>query len=153
MTTIKTAQTNDERHPLHGYQPAPSRFKSRKNFFKSTTEITPSFEHERHRKWIASNQTNNFKIKPVEKLPPRYRCEWNTWKALNRLRVGVARTKKNLCKWGYNTETVDYECGSEQTEQHILVCPLNSVSCTPEDLAKATDAAIQVANQWSRKEI
>jgi hypothetical protein len=30
----------------------------------------------------------------MEKLPPGYRCEWNTWKTLNRLRVGVARTKK-----------------------------------------------------------
>jgi len=67
--------------------------------------------------------------------------------------VGVARTKKNLCKWGYNTETAYCECGSEQTEQHILVCPLNSVSYTPEDLAEATDAAIQAANQWSRKGI
>jgi len=121
---------------------------------KSTTaEITTSLEHERHRKWIALNQTNNFKIKPVEKLPPGYHCEWNTWKTLNRLRVDVTRTKKNLCKWGYNAETIDCECGSEQTEQHILVCPLNSVSCIPEDLAKATDAAIQVANQWSSRGI
>lgn len=87
----------------------------------------------------------------MEKLPPGYRNEWNTWKTLNRLRVGVARTKKNLRKWGYDTGTVDCDCGSEQTEQHILVCPLNPVPCTPEDLANATDAAIQVANQWSKK--
>jgi hypothetical protein len=41
----------------------------------------------------------------MEKFPLGYRCEWNTWKTLNRLRVGVARTKINLCKWEYNTET------------------------------------------------
>jgi len=35
--------------------------------------------------------------------------------------------------------------------QHILVCPLNWVPCIPEDLAEATDAAIQVANQWGKK--
>jgi len=92
----KTAQKNDERHRLHGYQLAPSRLKSRKNFLKSTTEITTSLEPERHQKWIPSKQTNNFKIKLVKKLPPGYRCEWNTWKTLNRLRVVVARTKKNL---------------------------------------------------------
>lgn len=30
----------------------------------------------------------------MEKLPPGYRNEWNTWKTLNRLIVGVTRTKK-----------------------------------------------------------
>jgi hypothetical protein len=44
----KTAQANDERYPLHGYQLAPSRLKSRKNFLKSTTEITTSLKYERH---------------------------------------------------------------------------------------------------------
>lgn len=51
----------------------------------------------------------------MEKLPSRYHNEWNTWKTLNRLRVDVARTNKNLLKWGYNTETIDCDCGSEQT--------------------------------------
>jgi hypothetical protein len=85
----KTAQANNERHPLHGYQP-------RKNFLKSTQEITTSLKYERYQRWIALNQTNNFKIKPMEKLLTRYRCEWNTCKTLNRLRVGVVRTKKSM---------------------------------------------------------
>jgi hypothetical protein len=76
--TQKTAQANDERHPLHGYQSAPSRLKSRKIFLKLTTDITTSLKYERRRRWISLNQTNNFKIKPMEKLPPGYRCEWNT---------------------------------------------------------------------------
>jgi len=92
----KTAQTNDERHPLlYGYQPATSRLKSRENFLKSTTAIITSLEHGLHRRWIALNQTNNFKMRPTEKLPPGYRDEWNTWKTLDRLRVASdARTKK-----------------------------------------------------------
>jgi len=65
--------------------------------------------------------------------------------------VGVVRTKKNLRNWRYNMETVDCNCGSDQTEQHILACPLNPVPCTREDLAYAMDAAIQVTNQWSKK--
>lgn len=47
----------------------------------------------------------------------------------NRLRVGVVQTKTNLHKWGYNTETVDCDCGSKLTE-HILISPLNSVMHT-----------------------
>jgi len=53
-----------------------------------------------------------------------------------------------------NAKTVNCYCGSEQTEQHIiLVCPLNPVPFTPEDLENATDAVIQVANNWSKKEV
>lgn len=51
--------------------------------------------------------------------------------------------KENL---GYNSKIVDCNCGSEQTEQHMLIYPLNSVFCTPENLANATDTTIQIAN-------
>jgi len=94
----------------------------------------------------------------MKKLPPGYRNEWNTWKTLNRLRVGVAQTNKNLRKWGYNAGLVDCDCENEQTEQHILtitllVCPLNPIPCTPEHLMNATDAATQVANQRTKKRV
>jgi len=35
----------------------------------------------------------------IESLPPGQNLKYETWKTLNRLRVGVARTKKNLVKW------------------------------------------------------
>jgi len=74
----KIAQANDERHPLHEYQPAPSRLKSRKNFLKSTMEITTSLEHERHRRWIALNQTNNFNGKTSTRISQRMEHLENT---------------------------------------------------------------------------
>lgn len=52
----------------------------------------------------------------------------------------------------YNTGSTKCECGSEQTD-HIIICSLNSVTCTLEDLKNASDAAISLSKQWSRKGI
>lgn len=80
----RSVQVNDKRHPLYGHQPVLTRLKSRKSFLKSTTELTTSAEHGRHRRWVALVQTNNFKIRPMEQLPPGYSDEWSIWNTLNR---------------------------------------------------------------------
>lgn len=101
------------------------------------------------------DQTNDFKIRPTGQLPPGYRNKWSTWKTLYRLRVDIVQTKNKLHKWGYNIGSTESEYGSKQkqTEQHIVTCPSNSVTCTFKDMINASDTAINLAKQWSRKEI
>lgn len=67
--------------------------------------------------------------------------------------MGLAQTKNNLHTWGYKTGAIECECSSKQTDQHILICPLNLVTSTPSDITNATDAAINLAKQWSIKGI
>lgn len=40
-------------------------------------------------------------MEPSERLPPGNNLDWPVWKTLNKLRVGVGRTKENMRKWGY----------------------------------------------------
>jgi len=73
----KTAQAIDNRHSLHGYQPAQIRLKSRRNFLKSTTVIT-SLEYEQHRRWILIFKRDfeiNFKVRPMEELSTFHRSD------------------------------------------------------------------------------
>ena len=48
---------------------------------------------------------------------------WTTWKALNRLRTQVGRSRVNMLKWGFSNEPETCDCGIRQTMQHLLVCP------------------------------
>lgn len=63
---------------------------------KKLFDFPTSFEHEWHQKWIALNQINNFKIRPMEKLPPVYLCEWNTWKTLHRVKNKYNNIKQSI---------------------------------------------------------
>ena len=67
---------------------------------------------------------------------------WTTWKALNRLRTQVGRSRVNMSKWGYSNETETCDCGIRQTMQHLLVCPMMNTACSPQDLTTANDIAI-----------
>lgn len=50
-----------------------------------------------------------------ENLPPGQNMKYETWKTLNQLRTGVAKTKNNLVKWKKDDSEL-YECGSIQDE-------------------------------------
>lgn len=57
-------------------------------------KLAKSLKYEQSRRRIRLNQTNKSKLKPMELLSLGYLDEWNTWKTLDRLEAGVARTKK-----------------------------------------------------------
>ncbi|KAI5739926.1 hypothetical protein M8J77_025106 [Diaphorina citri] len=58
--------------------------------------------------------------------------------------------KVNLRKWGYADED-GCDCGSIQTEAHLLTCPDLPETCTMEDLKVANDKAIAVTRYWMNK--
>ena len=87
-------------------------------------------------------------ISADEHLPAGADYPWTTWKALNRLRTQVGRSRVNMSKWGYSNETETCDCGIRQTMQHLLVCPMMNTACSPQDLTTANDIAIGCARHW-----
>ena len=94
----------------------------------------------------------HLKICADEHLPAGAENRWPTWKALNRLRTQVGRSRaNNMLKWGYSNEQEICDIGIRQTMQRLLVCPMAmmSTACTPQgqvqDLATANDIAIGCA--------
>ena len=84
----------------------------------------------------------------IESLPGGAQTGWTTWKTLNQLHTRVGRCKANLVKWGYTAGSDTCECGERQTMDHLLTCPLLPSATTTDDLAEATDTALQCANYW-----
>ena len=84
-------------------------------------------------------------ISADEHLPAGVEYPWTTWKALNRLRTQVGRSRVNMSKWGYSNETETCDCGIRQTKQHLLVCPMMNTACSTQDLTTANGIAIGCA--------
>ena len=87
-------------------------------------------------------------ISADEHLPAGAEKPWKTWKALNRLRTQVGRSRVNMLKWGFSTEPETCDCGTRQTMQHLLVCPMMDTTCSPQDLITDNDIAIGCARHW-----
>ncbi|KAG8230723.1 hypothetical protein J437_LFUL010824 [Ladona fulva] len=60
----------------------------------------------RYTLWKAETPTNQW-IPPSESLPPSNKLKWSSWKALNRQRSGVARSKDNLIRWNLLRDASD----------------------------------------------
>ena len=56
--------------------------------------------------------------------PPGMTLLRKTWVRLNRLRTGVGRFRSCLYKWCL-ASSATYECGAEQTVDHVLQCPIH----------------------------
>ena len=80
-------------------------------------------------------------INADEHLPAGADYPWTTWKALNRLRAQVGRSRVSMSKWGYSNETETCDCGIRQTMQHLLVCPMMNTACSAQYLTTATMAS------------
>ena len=87
-------------------------------------------------------------ISPDEHLPAGAENPWTTWKALNRLRSQVGRSRVNMLKWGFSNEQETCDCGIRQTMQHLLDFPMMDTACSPQDLATANGTAIGCAKHW-----
>lgn len=133
-------------HPLHGQQPAHQRLKSRKSFLRSTQDYSESVT--RVDRW--KNNVGQHWIEPSEEMAPGCDENWETWRALNRLRTGTARSRDTLYKWGYPVDSNLCDCGALQTTLHMYTCPLCPTQCTLEDLIAARPNATDVARFWAK---
>jgi hypothetical protein len=146
---------------MYGQNDPTSRLKSRKSFLKvrrlklSTEELTETPLLKRICEWKKLITDINSKrwMEPSERLPPSNNLEWLVWKTLNRLHVGVGRTKENMRKWGYGDQDINCICGQEQKTLHLLVCPRGPSPCTQEDLMISNKKAINTAIYWTKEKI
>ena len=142
-------QTHDPKHPLYNHQMAAPRLSSRRSFLKTSTELETSIKQYREDLW-RRELSDGLWIAPSEGTSTAHCLDFPTWKTLNRLRVGVTRCKKNQQRWGYlEGDDVSCDCGEEQDDTHLLVCPRMQTSCNMNDLMMANDKAISVAAYWS----
>lgn len=150
----KCKQINDKRHPMFGSDMPIFRLKSRKSFLKVSETLTEDPSLSRITMWKDQIAGISWGIEPVEQLPPGHQLEWQTWRTLNRMRVGVGRSKENMLKWGYLSDLdTKCRCGKVQTMTHILVCPMNPNICTVDDLMQANQRAVDVARFWATEGI
>ena len=92
---------------------------SRKSFIKCTEPINTTAKAVRLKLWRERlepmDASVHLNISADEHLPAGADYPWTTWKALNRLRTQVGRSRVNMSKWGYSNETETCDCGIRQT--------------------------------------
>ena len=152
--TERTRQTTDERHPLDGHLGVVPRLKSRKSFIRCTEPINTTAKAAHMELWSerleALDASVHLNISADEHLPAGAEKPWTTWKALNRLRTQVGRSRVNMQKSGYSNETDTCDCGIRQTMQHniIQICPPMNTPCSTQDLTTVNGNAIGCARHW-----
>lgn len=145
-----TKAKTDIRHPLHGQNIPNFKLKSRKSFFKMTKPLEKHHEEVRRERWKLSLSKDKSKLE-IEAVESLQGTDWPTWRSLNRLRVGVGRSKINLNKWGIlQDNSTRCNCSIEQDMEHLQNCQSCPYFCSHEDLLLATRNAIKVARFWSR---
>lgn len=145
----------DTRHPMYGQNDPTCRLKSRKSFLKINEKLvaTPLLSRLCEWKKLITDTTGKRWMEPSERLPPGNNLDWSVWKTLNRLRVGVGRTKENMRKWGHGDQDITCICGQEQITSHLLVCPRGPSLCTQEDLMISNQKAVNIAVYWTKENI
>ena len=150
--TERTRQTTDEMLQLNGHLGVVPRLKSRKSFIKCTEPINTTAKAPRMELWREqlepTDASVHLYISADEHLPTGAENPWTTLKALNRLCTQVGRSRVNMSKWGYSNETDTCDCGTRQTMQHILVCPMMNTACSTQDLTTANGITIGCARRW-----
>ncbi|XP_061721084.1 uncharacterized protein LOC133527905 [Cydia pomonella] len=145
-------QLRDLRHPLHNHKPVTARLKSRKSFVTNSALQHQTPQEARLKSWNSQLNDTSLRIPAAELLPPGGKENWAVWKALNRLRTGVGRSKDNLLRWGIGRQgDIFCECGVLQTTKHMIECSLCSTMCTEEDLLRATPRGLEVAKHWKTR--
>jgi len=84
-------------------------------------------------------------------LPPGHSEDRATWVCLNRLRVGVARTRVQMRRWGFlpDEERVRCACGAaDETVSHLLECELMGDPVSRFDLAAYNEKAGRCVLRW-----
>ena len=96
--------------------------------------IAPSYI----RRAVASRTEQTRQTTDERHIPPGAENPWTTWKALNRLRMQVGRSRVNMLKWGFSNEPETCDCGITQTKLQLLVCPMMDTACSPQDWQRLT---------------
>lgn len=75
--------------------------------------------------------------------------EWPVWRTINKLRVGIGRSKENQAKWGFIPDKDRYcDCRQTHTMAHLMNRPSCPTSCTMDDIMSATEEGIEVPKFW-----
>jgi len=70
------------------------------------------------------------------------------------LRTGVAKTKANMMKWGYQKEPdILCECGEDKSDDHLLQCTLAPPRCKAYESTVANEKSIAIATRWLKQNI
>lgn len=128
ITNLETCkQTSDKRHLMFRLDMSIFRLKARKSFLKTSEILTEDPSLRKITLWRDQIVVTSWGMEPAEQLSPGHQLEWETWRTLNRMRVGVGRSKDNMSRWVYlNDSDTKCRCGQEQTMAHLLVCPKES---------------------------
>ena len=148
-----TRQTTDASHQLCHHRPAARRLKSRKSFMRKFTPLDSSANSSRRRLWKDSltdvPASAKMGLEVAESLPAGSGEDWPCWGALNRLRPGVGRAK-TVMKRRDDAQSVDCDCGEQQTTTHLFSCRLLDEACMADDLAIVTERAKACARKWEK---
>ena len=144
--------SNGRKAPTQWTSRSVPRLKSRKSFMTCTKPVNTTAKTARLELWRERLEPLDARvhldISADEHLPAGAENPWTTWKALNRLRTQVGRSRVNMLKWEFSNEPETCDCGIRQTMQHLLVCPMMNTACSPQDLTTANDIAIGCAMHW-----
>ena len=112
--TERTRQISDYMHPLNVHLGVVPRLKSRKNFIKCAEPINTTAKTARvelRREWREPMDASlHHNISADEHLPAGADYPWTTWKALNRLRTQVGRSRVDMLKSGFSNEQETFDC-------------------------------------------
>jgi len=87
-------------------------------------------------------------IEPAEAIAFGHLASWAYWKCLNRLRIGVVRSKSTLAQWGLYSGPTMCRCGSAEDTAGHLRCPLLPRGCTLLDLSNNNNIAETTVEFW-----
>ena len=150
--TERNRQATDERHPFNGHLGVVPRLKSRKSFMTCTKSINTTAKAARLELWGERLEPLDARlhlhITDDEHLQAGADKPWTTWKALNRLRTQVGRSRVNMLKCEFSNKQETCDSGIRQTIQHLLVCLMMVTACSPKYLTTANDIAIGCARHW-----
>ena len=100
---------------------------------------------------LKENPARYLTKKIAEELPTGNLENRRSWQCLNRVRVGVCRTKVEQKRWGYIGADSDTLCAcgeGEESALHLLQCRLSGGTVTKEDLAEYNEKAHVCVRRW-----
>ena len=141
----KKKQETNAAHSLHGQIPAGGRLK-RECFLSSIRPKVICCSEWQHRQ----NLTPHYcAVNLDESLANGHTSPWAAWRCLNRLRTGVACSKKQRKRWKYFNGDRTWECGqAPETTKQMLQWPLLAHPCTLYDLQKFNEDARKCVDKW-----
>ena len=131
-STERTRQTTDERHPLNGHLAVVPCLKSWKSFIKCTEPINTTAKAARMELW--RGRLELLEVAPLWTLTS---VLMNTFQLAQRTprQHGTYTQPVADTGWPVKSEqrTRNYDCGTRQTMQHLLVCPTMDTACSTQD--------------------